>query len=274
MSKDQSVPSLESVSSRVEEEWDKISDGVEKQWDRCCDYVEENGGDVGKWISVNLLRRLTVEAPVVLCFSFVCVVIHILNVTIMPGLNRFLAVQDTFSLFSIMQYPRLITHVFAHDSQINHIKGNLMNLLLVGPSAEHVYGSQAMLVTFALVAIVSAFAHILVGSDYSHQLGASGIVFCVILLNSLVAADSGEIPLSFVLTAGLWVTDEFVKFFWKTDNMSHHAHLTGAIVGTIAGYYFRGKEGLQASRARNIRTRGISIKPPSLLGVRSKPKAS
>jgi membrane associated rhomboid family serine protease len=273
MSKEQ-IPSIESMSSRVEEELDKISDGVEKQWDRCCDYIEEHGGDVGRWISINLLRRLTVEAPVVICFSLVCVMVHILNVTILPGLNRFLAVQDTFSMFSFMQYPRLITHVFAHDSQINHIKGNMMNLLLVGPSAEHVYGSHAMLLTFVLVAIVSAFAHILVGSAYTHQLGASGIVFCVILLNSLVAADSGEIPLSFVLTVGLWVTDEVVKFLWNTDHMSHHAHLTGAIVGTMAGYYFKGKEAILVSRERSIRKRSCTVKPSSLLKVFSKSKAS
>jgi membrane associated rhomboid family serine protease len=244
--------SIERISDQVEETWDQISDSVEFQWDKLCDYIEENGGDLGKWISMHFLRRLTVEAPVVICFSMICVIIHLLNITLIPNLNRFLAVHDTFSILNPMQYIRLFTHVVAHDKQINHIKGNLMNLLLVGPSAEHVYGSQAMLLTFLLVALVSAVAHILVGGEYTHQLGASGIVFCVILLNSLVAADSGTIPLSFLLTAGLWVTDEVIKFVWNTDHMSHHAHLTGAIVGTAAGYYFKGKSAFEANKARSI----------------------
>lgn len=270
--------SLEKVSDKIEDEWEKISDNVEKSWDRVCDYIEANFGDFGKWISTKILRRITVEAPVVICFSLLCVIIHILNITIAPGLNRFLAVQDTFSFFSPLQYPRLFTHVLAHDRHISHLKGNLMNLLLVGPSAEHVYGSQAMLLIFLLVAIVSAFAHILVGDAYTHQLGASGIVFSVILLNSLVAADSGEIPISFILTAGLWCTDEIVRFVWKTDDSSHHAHLTGAIVGTIAGYYFKGRHRLQEineSRSRsqsNNTTKSLNV--PSYWKTLTKAKAS
>jgi membrane associated rhomboid family serine protease len=135
-----------------------------------------------------------------------------------------------------------------------------MNLLLVGPSAEHVFGSQAMLIIFIRVAIVSGIAHIpvVVVSIYTHQLGASGIVFCVILLNSLVGIDSGEIPLSFILTAGLWCTDEFIKILWKTDNMSHHAHITGAIVGTFAAYYYKGKDASNIAKHCTIRSKQLS----------------
>lgn len=222
-------------SKSVSDHWDTVADQVEEGWDDFCDWFASLN-DASAWTTKHFLRRLTVEAPVVICFCLLCVVVHILAYTILPGLPHFLAVQDTFQPFSVMQYPRLVMHVFAH-SGLAHIKGNLINLLLVGPSCEHIYGSIALLRTFLVVAIVSAVAHIVVGGNNTHQLGASGIVFATILLNSIVAATVGKIPLSFVLTCGLWVGDEFYKFVWARDGVSHHAHLTGAIVGTLAGYY-------------------------------------
>ena len=223
-------------SSSFADRWDTVADEVEARWDDLCDLIATQG-DAPEWIADNFLRRVTVEAPVVLSFCFMCVLVHILAYTIMPGLNHFLAVQDTFHLASPLQYLRLVTHIFAHDG-LSHIKGNMTHLLLVGPSCEHVYGSLAMIKIFGLVAVVSAVAHIVVGGNNTHQLGASGIVFSAILLNSLVAAEVGKIPMSFLLTAGLWISDELFKFFFGHDGVSHHAHLTGAILGTVAGYYF------------------------------------
>lgn len=213
---------------------DSFSNKVEDQWDKICDRVEE-WGDAGKWVSRNVLRRLSIEAPVVVCFVFLCCLVHVLNVTIMPGISAYFGVRDTFQPYSFMQYPRLVTHVFAHDGN-QHLKGNMVNLLLVGPSAEHVFGSYEMLLVFLIVAVTSAVAHILIGGTNTSQLGASGIVFATILLNSLVAAKSGKIPISFVLTAGLWVTDEAFKLLFSRDGVSHHAHLAGALVGSAAGY--------------------------------------
>lgn len=212
-----------------------MSDMVEDQWDKVCNKVESGGGSTGKWLSRNILRRLSIEAPVVVGFATLCVLVHLLNMTLIPGLSAFLGVRDRFNAFSFLQYVRLVSHIFAHDG-LPHLKGNMVNLLLVGPSAEHAFGSKEMLLVFFLVAVTSAVAHILIGGNHTYQLGASGICFSVILLNSLVAADSGKIPVSFVLTAGLWVTDEVWKLFFSGDGVSHHAHLTGAIVGTALGY--------------------------------------
>lgn len=233
--------SLAELTSHTDAALDRFSDRVEDYWDDLCDWLEQGKQpDYVRWISLSVLRRITVEAPVVITFCFLCVVVHVLQKVVWTGLNTFLAVPHTFRLLSVMQVPRLFTHVIAHDGSISHIKNNMVHLLLVGPSAEHVYGSTTMLLVIALVAVTSAAAHILVGSPHTHQLGASGVVFAVILLNSLMAAVSGTIPLSFILTAALWVSDEVYKFFFGRDGVSHHAHLTGAIVGTVVAYYIRG----------------------------------
>lgn len=190
---------------------------------------------MGQGLSKYILRRLTIEAPVVVGFCFACVLLEILNRTILPGISFQLGVDDHFKPYSVMQYVRLLSHIFAHDG-IPHLKGNMVNLLLVGPSAEHVFGSKNMIIIMALVGLTSAVTHIWFGKQWTRQLGASGICFALILLNSLVSAKAGKIPVSFLLTAGLWISDEVWRFVWSTDGVSHHAHLTGAFVGMAAGY--------------------------------------
>jgi membrane associated rhomboid family serine protease len=44
------------------------------------------------------------------------------------------------------------------------------------------------------------------------------------------------------MTIFLWMGDEVWKFFFATDEISHHAHLAGGIVGTIAGYVINQRE--------------------------------
>jgi membrane associated rhomboid family serine protease len=211
------------------------SGSMYEAWDDICDRVEESENEHVQWFSKHILRRLSIEAPVVVGFAFCCVGLHVLNMTVMPGVSKFFGVDDFFSLLSPMQYIRLVSHIFAHDG-IPHLRGNMTNLLLVGPSAEAYFGSKETLAIMLAVAVSSGLAHIFLGRAYSRQLGASGVVFALILLNSLVSAKSGKIPLSFVLTAFLWTSEEVWKLFFGRDGVSHHAHLVGAIVGTMAGY--------------------------------------
>jgi membrane associated rhomboid family serine protease len=228
----------EKATTMIKKKWERVSDKTEEHWDDFCDWLE--GPDQPKavsWLSRVFLHKLTVEAPVVILYCLLCVLVFALQ-QVVPGLTTALAVEDRFNWYQFKQIPSLVTHIFAHSS-IPHLKGNLVHILLVGPSAEHVYGSGAMLLVLLLVAVSSAAAHILIGSSYTHQLGASGVVFAFILLNSLVAAAVGEIPLSFVLTATLWGVDELYKLFFVHDGVSHHAHLTGAIVGSAFAFYWR-----------------------------------
>jgi membrane associated rhomboid family serine protease len=222
----------------IKKKWERFSDKVEDHWDDFCDWLEgpDMPGPV-QWLSKTVLHKVTVEAPVTILYCLLCIVVFALQ-QILPGLTTALAVEDRINLYRWKQLPSLVTHILAH-SNVPHLKGNLIHILLVGPSAEHAYGSGAMLAVILLVALSSAAAHIVMGSNYTHQLGASGVVFSFILLNSLVAASAGQIPLGFILTAGLWGIDELYKLLFATDGVSHHAHLTGAIVGSAYAFYLR-----------------------------------
>eukprot|EP00542_Grammatophora_oceanica_P014996 CAMPEP_0194034160 /NCGR_PEP_ID=MMETSP0009_2-20130614/6566_1 /TAXON_ID=210454 /ORGANISM="Grammatophora oceanica, Strain CCMP 410" /LENGTH=183 /DNA_ID=CAMNT_0038674951 /DNA_START=104 /DNA_END=655 /DNA_ORIENTATION=+ len=161
--------------------------------------------------------------------------------TIAPGISFYLGVDDYFKWRRPIAWIRLFTHIFPHDG-IAHLRGNMTHLLLVGPSAEAAFGSLELIQIMVSVALSSAIAHIIVGKKNTRQLGASGVCFALILLNSLVSAKHGKVPVSFLLTATLWIGDEIWRFFFSGDGVSHHAHLTGAIVGTMAGYLIHRKK--------------------------------
>ena len=77
----------------------------------------------------------------------------------------------------------------------------------------------------------------------------SAQVSALILLNSLGAASSGRVPLTFLLTAVFWLSDE-VQSILTRDGVSHAAHLAGALVGTAAGYAIHaGRGAVGAERA-------------------------
>ena len=225
------------------------SDTVLEAWDALLDKLEASENPKVVWISQHFLRRLSIEAPVVIGFVTACILLHILNCTILPGISMGLfAVDDFINLTNPLMYVRFVTHIFGHSS-LGHLKGNVTHLLLVGPSAEAAFGSKAILEIMLMVALSSAVAHVWFGRNHSRQLGASGVVFALILLNSLVSAKTGKIPMSFLLTACLWIGDELWKFFFAGDKTSHHAHLTGAICGTIGGYMIHKRHEQEKIRA-------------------------
>jgi len=213
----------------------QFSDQMYEPWENLCDSIEKTDNETIRWISQHFLRRLSIEAPVVVGFVFLCVVLHLLNMTILPGVSKFLGIDDYFTLWSPMQYVRMITHIFGHDG-IPHLRGNMTNILLVGPSAEAIFGSKEILMIMLVVALSSGVGHIFIGRAWTTQLGASGVVFALILLNSLASARSGKIPLSFVMTACLYMGGELWNLFFAGDYVSHHAHLIGGVVGSAAGY--------------------------------------
>lgn len=217
---------------------DKVGEEVYERWDAVLKILETHTNEHVQWITVHFLRKISVESPIIISYVFACVVLHLLNMTIAPGISRWLGVEDTFHPFRPLQYVRLVTHIFGHENMA-HLRGNMTHILLVGPSSEEIFGSHNIVLILLAVAISSGLGHIVVGPSHTSQIGASGVVFALIILNSLVSAKVGRIPVAFLLTASLWTTDEIGKLLFAKDNVSHFAHIIGAVVGTAAGYYFQ-----------------------------------
>jgi len=244
------------MDAKMEEVSSLLQDRAHESWERVCDAVERRNRPLGA-----LLRRVIVDAPVVLGFAFLCCAVFVVD-AVAPGAAVRLACPPLRYLDARTGWYRLATHVVGH-ADYGHLKGNMVNLLLVGPAAEREFGSGALLKIAAYVAVASAAAHMALGPGDAYQLGASGIVFALILLNSLLSASTGTVPLTFLLTAALWVSDEVARaVFARGDSVSHVAHLTGACVGTAAGYALhadRARERAEAAARRRWFRRG----PPS-----------
>jgi membrane associated rhomboid family serine protease len=127
---------------------------------------------------------------------------------------------------------RLVSHVAGHAS-LEHLMGNMTFVLLLGPIIEERYGSQRMLIMIVVTALLTALANIFLFS--TGLLGASGIVFMLIILVSITNVSNGEIPLTFILVAILFIGKEVLASFAK-DNVSNFAHIFGGICGSFFGF--------------------------------------
>jgi hypothetical protein len=67
-------------------------------------------------------------------------------------------------------------------------------------------------------------------------LGASGVVFMMILLASFTNFKKGEIPLSFILVLILYLGREILNSF-SANSISEFAHIAGGFCGSLFGFF-------------------------------------
>ncbi len=129
-------------------------------------------------------------------------------------------------------YLRLFSYIAGHASW-NHLIGNLMIILLVGPLLEEKYGSGKLLEMIFITAVSTALFNAVFFS--SSLIGGSGVAFMLILLSSFSNIKSKEIPLTFIIIAVLYIGSEMISSL-KIDRISQFSHLAGGFIG--AGYGF------------------------------------
>lgn len=154
---------------------------------------------------------------------------------VFPNLaQNYFASPASFADYGQLDILRSVTYVLGHGSW-THFSSNALFILLLGPAVEEKYGSfkvlGLMLLTAALTAAISAFLF------STSLMGASGIVFMLVLLNSITNARQGELPLTFVLVALLFLGREGFAVF-RDDNVSQLAHLMGGACGGAFGLAF------------------------------------
>jgi membrane associated rhomboid family serine protease len=178
--------------------------------------------------------KLKFNSPVILGFSLICVAVFVLDKimvgTLMPYFT--LGNVNTSSALSILT---LFTHVIGHAS-IEHLMGNLTFILLLGPIVEEKYGDSKTLFMMLITALVTGILNLLF--FHTGLMGASGIVFMLILLVSFTNTKSGEIPVTFILVALLFIGKEVIESL-NTDQISQFAHIIGGVCGSVFGFATR-----------------------------------
>lgn len=179
------------------------------------------------------LAVLDVNAPVVLGFTLICFISLVLGV-VTGG-------KSTVLLFSVYQSPlsdpffyvRLVGHIFGHSSW-SHFIGNIMLILIIGPLLEEKYGSFDLALMILITALVTGIGNVIFFPNI-RLLGASGVVFAMILASSLTCLKEKKIPLTFLLVAALYLGEEFYRAFFVQDNISQLTHIVGGVVGAGLG---------------------------------------
>lgn len=178
--------------------------------------------------------NISFNSPVILTFTIICFAALILNIITGGFANRLLFSVYRLSLLSPFTYIRFIGHVFGHAGW-SHLIGNIMLILIIGPLLEEKYGSANML----SVIIITAFTTGLVNFIFFPRvmlLGASGVVFALILLSSFTSIKEGCIPLTFILVAVMYLGEQIYDGIFIQDNVSNLTHILGGLVGASIGY--------------------------------------
>ncbi len=174
------------------------------------------------------------NAPTTLTFTLLCGLVLLLD-RLFHGLTEaWFAVpgRGGFDPGSIRDYFRLVSHIFGH-ADLNHFLSNFAFILLLGPILETNYGSGGMAIMIAITALVTGVLNILLFS--TGLMGASGIVFMMILLSSFTNFNKGELPLTFILVMLLYLGREVANAF-SANNISEFGHIMGGLCGSIFGY--------------------------------------
>jgi membrane associated rhomboid family serine protease len=180
--------------------------------------------------------RIKYNAPTVLTFTFVCTVVLILSQTLLRGLAQawfMVPGRGNFNPGSVRNWISLVTHVMGHANW-THLISNFSFILLIGPILEENYGSLALLLMMGITAFVTGVLNALLFSPA--LMGASGVVFMMILLASFTNFTRGEIPLTFILVLCLYLGRELFNSF-SSNNVSEFAHIAGGFCGGLFGFF-------------------------------------
>ena len=160
----------------------------------------------------------------------------LLGINILTGgkANKLLFCVYRCSLRDALCYPRFFLHVLGH-SGYSHYINNMLLLLVIGPAMEEKHGSKKILIFIVVTALVTGLAQFIFFPG-SALLGASGVVFMLIMLSSLAGADNGAIPVTLILVAALYLGGEILSGVTKTDEISQFAHILGGVCGVVFGF--------------------------------------
>ena len=178
--------------------------------------------------------RITFNSPLVLGFAIACSAVALIGTLTGESSTANLFSTYAASWADPLTYVRLFTHVLGHAG-LAHLLNNMAYILLLGPMLEEKYGWKDLLLVILVTAFVTGLVHNLM-FPRTILLGASGVAFAFILLTSFTEFREGEIPLTFILVAVIYLGQQIWDGLTVRDNVSNLSHIIGGLVGSGAGY--------------------------------------
>jgi len=181
-----------------------------------------------------MLKRITYNSPIVLTFAALSLLSLVLG-----GLSGGAVTQLLFCVYRApltdpLTYPRFFLHVLGH-SGYSHYMGNMLLLLVIGPQLEERFGSSSLLSAIFATAFVSGLVQFVL-FPHAALLGASGIVFMMIIMSTFLVHKKGTLPLTMLLVFVLYIGGEVFRGISQSDNISQLSHILGGICGGVFGH--------------------------------------
>ncbi len=185
-----------------------------------------------------MFNRIKYNSPVILTFSLVSLLVLLLNQITNGYANLYLFSVYKSPLSDPLYYFRLFGHSLGH-ADFSHYFNNFVLILLIGPMLEEKYGSRRLLIMMVTTALITGLLNAMLFNTM--LLGASGIVFMLMILSSFVNLEEGKIPLTLILAVCVFIGREISDGMFKTDNISHLTHIVGGVCGAIMGFLINSK---------------------------------
>ncbi len=176
------------------------------------------------------------SSPVTLTFTLLALGATLLGMLTGGASTRLLFSVYKSPMASLFFWPRLFLHVLGH-ADLAHFAGNASLLLVLGPIVEKHYGGKRLISMMALTALITAVFQVLM-LPHVATLGASGIVFMLILLSAASGGSSQKIPLTLILVAVIYLGKEIYGMVFLNDNISQLSHIVGGLCGIGLGLYY------------------------------------
>lgn len=149
--------------------------------------------------------------------------------------------QNLFSFYKspltdFLTYPRAILHVLGNTS-LTACTANIIVLLVIGPAAEDRFGSAKVLFAVLLAALAGALIMWFLFPEAS-IMGASGILFMMMVLASFASVRGGAVPITLILVLILFLGSEVVQALTGVAGLQELTHIAGAAVGLLFGFIF------------------------------------
>ena len=184
---------------------------------------------------MELINYLQYNSILILTFFFLSFAALILKYITLGSSNKLLFSSYRSSLLNPLTYVRFFTHVLGH-SDWKHFSNNFLYILLIGPMIEEKYGTINLLIMMLITAGFTGIVNHIRGKK--RILGASGIVFMLIMMSSFVNIEAGKVPITLILMFICYIVNEIIDAIVKKDDVSHSGHIIGAIFGVIFGFLY------------------------------------
>ncbi len=184
--------------------------------------------------------KISFNSTVILGFTLFSLVALLLAQVTGGGTNDLFFSVYRAPLTDPLTWVRFFGHVLGHAGW-QHFIGNIMLILVIGPLLEEKYGSGEVLFVILITAFVTGLLNFALFPQVQ-LLGASGVTFALILLSSFVSVKEGEIPLTFLLVAVIYIGGEVINGIFIRDSVSNLSHIAGGAVGAVLGVGLCGRK--------------------------------